>query len=70
VVVLVPERARWLLVPPPREARRKPVMPTQQLARTLEWGPANHDPENPFGHPATQVALDHRDADADQLDDN
>ena len=45
-------------------------MPTPQLARTLEWGPAIHDPENPFGHPATQVALDHRDADADQLDDN
>jgi hypothetical protein len=45
-------------------------MPTQFLSRTLEWGPAMHDPENPFSHLATQEALDHRDAGDDQPDDN
>jgi hypothetical protein len=46
------------------------ILPDTALARTLEWGPAIHDPENPFGHPATEAALDHRDADADLPDDN
>jgi hypothetical protein len=45
-------------------------MPTQQLARTLDWGPAIHDPENPFGHPATEAALDRRDVHAERPDDN
>jgi hypothetical protein len=40
------------------------------LARTLEWGPANHDPENPFGHAATVAALDRRDAGGDRPEDN
>ena len=40
------------------------------LARTLEWGPASHDPENPFGQPATVAALDRRDAGDDLPDDN
>jgi hypothetical protein len=46
------------------------LLPDRELARTLEWGPAIHDPENPFGHPATQAALGHRDAGADLPDDN
>ena len=50
-------------------------MPTAQLtdtslARTLDWGPASHDPDNPFGHPATEAALDRRDAGDDLPDDN
>jgi hypothetical protein len=45
-------------------------MPTQEMARTLEWGPANHDPENPYSRPATEAALDRRDDGADQPDDN
>lgn len=40
------------------------------LARTLDWGPASRDPENPFGHAATEAALDRRDAGADRPDDN
>jgi hypothetical protein len=46
------------------------AMPTQYLSRTLEWGPAIHDPENPFGQAATEAALDRRDAADDQRDDN
>jgi hypothetical protein len=45
-----------------------PSAPTS--ARTLDWGPASHDPENPFGHAATEAALDRRDAAADRPDDN
>jgi hypothetical protein len=45
-------------------------MTTQPLARTLDWGPAIHDPENPFSHPATEAALDRRDTGADAADDN
>ena len=45
-------------------------MTTLNLSRTLDWGPAIHDPENPFGHPATEAALDRRDADDDRPDDN
>lgn len=45
-------------------------MPLQQLARTLDWGPAIHDPENPYGRPATQDALDGRDGLIDRPDDN
>ena len=46
------------------------VLTDRALARTLEWGPAMHDPENPFGHPATQAALGHRDVGDDRPDDN
>ena len=45
-------------------------MPTQYLARTLDWGPAHHDPENPYGHAATQAALDRRTTADDLPDDN
>jgi hypothetical protein len=45
-------------------------MPTQYLSRTLEWGPANHDPENPFSQPATEAALDRRTSGDDRPDDN
>jgi hypothetical protein len=40
------------------------------LARTLDWGPANHDPENPFGRQATEAALDRRDGGDALPDDN
>jgi hypothetical protein len=39
-------------------------------ARSLEWGPAMHDPENPFGHAATEAALDRRNTGLDLPDDN
>jgi hypothetical protein len=39
-------------------------------ARTLEWGPAIHDPENPFGHAATEAALDRRNAGIESPEDN
>jgi hypothetical protein len=45
-------------------------MLTSSLTRTLEWGPASHDPENPFSPAATEAALDRRTADADRPDDN
>jgi hypothetical protein len=45
-------------------------MPTHFLARTLEWGPANHDPENPFSQAATAAALDGRTTADERPDDN
>jgi len=42
--------------------------------RTLEWGPASHDPENPRSHEnirsVVQEALDRRDGAGDGPDDN
>lgn len=37
-------------------------MNTLAPARPTDWGPANHDPENPFSFEATRQALDLRDA--------
>ncbi|GAB7004631.1 hypothetical protein JCM18899A_21040 [Nocardioides sp. AN3] len=45
-------------------------MPLQTLIRTLEWGPANRDPENPFGQRAIEDALDRRDTADERPDDN
>ncbi|SFC40694.1 hypothetical protein SAMN04487968_106100 [Nocardioides terrae] len=45
-------------------------MPTTYLSRTLEWGPANHDPENPFSLDATEAALDRRTGDDPLPEDN
>jgi hypothetical protein len=35
-----------------------------------EWGPAKHDPENPYGYNAVQTALDLRDSSGLRPDDN
>ncbi|WP_203337872.1 hypothetical protein [Nocardioides limicola] len=35
-----------------------------------EWGPANHNPENPHSVEATQAAIDQRDNDGLRPDDN
>lgn len=35
-----------------------------------EWGPASHDPDNPFSHEAVEQALALRDAAGDRPDDN
>jgi hypothetical protein len=35
-----------------------------------EWGPAAHDPSNPFSHEAIQAALDLRDNNGPRPDDN
>jgi hypothetical protein len=35
-----------------------------------DWGPASHDPANPFSHEAVQVSLDLRDNGGQRPDDN
>jgi hypothetical protein len=34
------------------------------------WGPANHQPENPYSHEALQASLDLRDNGGQRPDDN
>jgi hypothetical protein len=46
------------------------LMSSDATARTLEWGPAMHDPENPFGHAATEAALGRRNAATERPEDN
>jgi hypothetical protein len=36
----------------------------------MEWGPANRDPENPYGQSAVQRAIDLRDSGGPMPDDN
>ncbi|UDY22717.1 hypothetical protein [Nocardioides sp. Kera G14] len=48
-------------------------MPMQTAARLMEWGPASHDPSNPFSVENTaDAALSHafEAADDDRPDDN
>ena len=41
-------------------------MPT----KLIEWGPAMHDPDNPFSYEATEALLADRAADGERPDDN
>jgi hypothetical protein len=46
------------------------MAPARPASARPEWGPANHDPDNPFSFEATQQALDLRDASGQLPEDN
>ncbi|MGN0064619.1 MAG: hypothetical protein ACI379_10290 [Nocardioides sp.] len=50
---------------PPQETAMYAMYPEAR-----EWGPARHDPENPYGRNAVQAALDLRDSRGPRPDDN
>jgi hypothetical protein len=60
-----------LLLHPIRVSNHQPVRRAVPMYDMYpDWGPANHQPENPHSHEAVQASLDLRDNGAERPDDN